>query len=92
MHLLATAGVTGFRLNHPVRVGGRLFLLDLANPEAMLAIEVDGQAFHTDARSFQSDRIRQNLLVAAGWRVLRFTWRDITQRPQQVLRQIAEQL
>lgn len=92
VRLLVAAGFADFRLNHPVHVGGRLFLLDIAFPEVMLAIEVDGRAFHSDATAFQADRTRQNLLVSEGWRVLRFTWHDITQRPDHVLRQVAEQL
>ncbi|HEX2308075.1 MAG TPA: hypothetical protein VHI14_07145 [Jatrophihabitantaceae bacterium] len=34
---------------------------------------------------FESDRLRQNELVAAGWRVLRFTWRMLYDDPDRVL-------
>jgi very-short-patch-repair endonuclease len=37
---------------------------------------------------FQRDRRRQNRLIAAGWTVLRFTWWDLTERPDDVLAQI----
>ncbi|MBU2722826.1 DUF559 domain-containing protein [Acidithiobacillus ferridurans] len=43
-----------------------------------IAIEIDGYRPHgLSLKGFQNDRQRQNLLVMAGWRVLRFTIRDI---------------
>ncbi|MDQ3153549.1 MAG: endonuclease domain-containing protein [Actinomycetota bacterium] len=47
----------------------------------MLAIEVDGWAWHSGADRFQRDRTRQNQLHLAGWTVLRFTWHDVAHRP-----------
>jgi very-short-patch-repair endonuclease len=45
---------------------------------ARLVAEVDGYAFHASARSFAADRRRDAELTAAGYRVLRFTWADLT--------------
>lgn len=59
--------------------------LDVLFAEARLVLEVDGKAYHVDAEKFQRDRTRQNLLVAAGYTVLRFTWADVTQRPAYVV-------
>jgi very-short-patch-repair endonuclease len=39
--------------------------------------EVDGYAFHRSMRSFAADRRRDAELMAAGYRVLRFTWDDV---------------
>jgi very-short-patch-repair endonuclease len=47
--------------------------VDLAYPKFKVAIEADGYAFHSGRREFERDRERQNRLVNAGWRVLRFT-------------------
>jgi len=44
-------------------------------------------AYHGAARS-QDDRTRQNRLVNAGCAVLRFTWQDLTERPDLVARQV----
>ena len=90
--LLVQAGFTGYVVNMPVRLGNVAVRIDVAFPHARVAIEVDGRAFHSSPQRFQSDRTRQNRLVAGGWRVLRFTWEDLTQRPDQVLRRIAELL
>lgn len=89
VRLLIEAGISGFAVNYPLAVAGREYRIDVAFPEQRVAVEVDGRAFHTDHRSFQRDRTRQNDLVAAGWRVLRFTWEDLTRRPEQVLADIS---
>jgi very-short-patch-repair endonuclease len=52
-------------------------------------VEIDGWAYHTTPDQFRADRQRQNRLVAAGWRVLRFTWHDVTERPADVVATIA---
>ncbi len=46
--------------------------------KARVVAEVDGFAFHGSPRSFAADRQRDAELAAAGYRVLRFTWADLT--------------
>lgn len=89
--LLRAQGIAGWRAQYPVRLPGRLAVLDVAIPEHRLAIEVDGKLAH-DVRSdrFEDDRARQNALVAAGWRVLRFTWRQLNDNPAWVADQIMQ--
>ena len=58
---------------------------DLAWPEVRLAVEVDGWETHGSREAFQDDRERDALMVAIGWRVLRFTWDDVVNRPSYVL-------
>jgi very-short-patch-repair endonuclease len=94
MHrLLHRAGVTGWVPQYRVRLPGRSAYVDVAFPELKIAIEVDGRFGH-DRKSerFDDDRERQNLLVGAGWIVLRFTWAHLTQRPHWVIEQIAQHL
>jgi very-short-patch-repair endonuclease len=66
-----------------VQVGRRR--LDFAWPSWRLAVELDGMAHHTGRLARQRDNTRQNELVLLQWTVLRFTWADVTQRPQQVV-------
>ncbi|MDQ1307702.1 MAG: hypothetical protein QG671_3535, partial [Actinomycetota bacterium] len=87
--LLREAGISGWRANYPLWVRGQKIILDLAFPEHKVVIELDGRAFHGLER-FQHDRTRQNLLVQAGWTVLRFTWEDVTRRPEHVVAQIRD--
>ncbi len=42
-----------------------------------LIVETDGYAFHSHARAFERDHRRDLLLHLAGWRLRRFTWRQI---------------
>ena len=90
--LLHGAGITGWVAQLPFLAGGRRYYIDLAFPAARLAIEVDGYEYHRGGSRFQDDRTKQNALMAAGWRVLRFTWADIEDRPGYVLGRIAELL
>ncbi|SCG56753.1 type IV toxin-antitoxin system AbiEi family antitoxin domain-containing protein [Micromonospora humi] len=56
---------------------------DLAWRDARLIAEADGRAPHLTPPAVYADRFRQNRLVNAGWRLLRFTWAD-TLRPDYI--------
>jgi very-short-patch-repair endonuclease len=84
--LLRRAAVRGWRANAAVWHEGELIaVVDVAFMELRLAVELDGMAYHVDPARFQRDRERQNRLVALGWTVVRFTWADVTQRPDTVI-------
>ncbi len=51
-----------------------------------LVVEADGRTYHTKRADFESDRRRDNLAVAHGYRVLRFTYRMLNDDPAEVLR------
>ncbi|MGH7448903.1 MAG: DUF559 domain-containing protein [Longimicrobiales bacterium] len=53
--------------------------VDFVWRDARVVAEVDGYAFHAPAHSFAADRRRDAELTAAGYRVLRFTWSDLTE-------------
>jgi very-short-patch-repair endonuclease len=57
------------------------YVVDFIWLEARLVVEVDGRATHGTRRAFQDDRERDGRLAVAGYRVLRFTWWDVTRRP-----------
>ena len=63
--------------------------IDFADPQLKVAIEVDGRAFHSDRRSFERDRERQNLLVIRGWVVLRITWERIVSDQEGVVAEVS---
>ena len=83
--LLDAAGITGWSANFPIREDGRTLHPDVAFRACRLIVEVDGYRFHSDREIFETDRERQNLLVLNGWRVIRLTWRMITERPTWVI-------
>jgi very-short-patch-repair endonuclease len=47
-------------------------------------VETDGAATHLTPTAFEEDRRRDAALAVAGLRVVRFTWRQITQDPRAV--------
>ncbi|MCL1693601.1 MAG: hypothetical protein M3096_07960 [Actinomycetia bacterium] len=57
---------------------------DAAYPDSGLAIEWDSRRWHDLEEAFSSDRERDRIALLHGWRVVRFTWSDVTQRPDEV--------
>jgi very-short-patch-repair endonuclease len=80
--LLRGAGIMGWQSNLPVIVNDQLYYLDIAFRGRRLALEIDGRMHEDDPGLFESDRWRQNALVFAGWRVLRFTWAMLDRHPE----------
>lgn len=68
------------------------FTVDFLWPREKLVLEVDGYQFHGDRRAFERDRRRDQILVAAGYRVIRITWRQLRDEPLAVLARIAQAL
>jgi very-short-patch-repair endonuclease len=73
LRIVRDLGLASPRVNHRVEVGGKRRYLDLAWPDAKVAVEFDGFVPHSTRRVFDDDRARQNDLVAAGWTVFRIT-------------------
>jgi very-short-patch-repair endonuclease len=55
-------------------------------------VEVDGYGTHGGRVAFERDRRRDQVLVAAGYRVIRITWRQLTQEPYGVIARLAQAL
>ena len=62
--------------------------VDLFYRQAKLVIELDSRRHHSSLLDRDADRSRDNRLMAAGFRVLRFTWEDIHDRPGFVVQQV----
>jgi very-short-patch-repair endonuclease len=72
---------------HPIICGHEV---DFRVIGTRVIIECDGWTFHGRHRAdFERDRRRDAELVAAGWIVLRFTYRAITTRPKETAERIA---
>ncbi|MEA2386023.1 MAG: hypothetical protein QOJ22_197 [Thermoleophilaceae bacterium] len=52
-------------------------------------VELDSWEYHKTRRAFEDDRERAAVLEAAGYRLLRFTWRQVTRQREVVARAIS---
>jgi len=50
--------------------------------EARVVVELDGWSFHSSRRSFERDRERDTVLLAAGYVTVRITWERLTTQPE----------
>lgn len=60
--------------------------------DARLVVEVDGWAFHRTRGKWERDRRRDADRLAAGWRVLRLTWRQIVYEPELTVARVSRAL
>jgi hypothetical protein len=57
-----------------------------------LIVETDGHETHGTRTAFERDRARDAELTTAGWRVLRFTWRQVDREPEWVAAKVRQAL
>ena len=68
------------------------FEIDVLWRASRLAVEVDGHAAHGHRAAFERDRRRDQILAAAGYRVVRVTWNQLVHEPVAVITRIAQAL
>jgi very-short-patch-repair endonuclease len=66
--------------------------VDFCWAEQRLIVEVDGFQFHGHRSAFERDRKKDQLLTAAGYTVIRVTWRQLRDEPIRVAAVIAAAL
>jgi very-short-patch-repair endonuclease len=66
--------------------------VDFFWPDQRLVVEFDSAAFHLDRKAFETDRLRDQRLTAAGYRVIRITARQLDTTPEALLARIAQAL
>ena len=60
-------------------------LVDFLWRRSRLIAETDGYRYHRGRATFEHDHARAAHLAAGGYEVLRFTWRQITEEPAEVI-------
>jgi very-short-patch-repair endonuclease len=70
---------------HRVSAGGMTMRLDFAWPGAHVALEIDSFRWHANAAAHANDLGRDNLLLAAGWTVVRTRAVDVFERPAELV-------
>jgi hypothetical protein len=82
--VLRVGGLSEPRLEFPIPWDpNRRF--DVAFPGERLAIEWDSRRWHELVDAFSRDRERDRQALLHGWRVVRFTWCDVTEHPEEVV-------
>ena len=71
-----------------VHIGRANYRLDFAYRDAKVFLEGDGFGIHARRDVFESDRLRQNALVIAGWLPLRYTDRALRLRPSAIASEV----
>lgn len=67
---------------------GLIGRVDLAYPEAKIAIELDSVRWHLNRASFENDPVRRNRVVNQGWAPLSFTWQACYERPFEIVKTV----
>lgn len=75
--LLAGADLPKGALNALLDIDGDKVEADCLWREQRVIVELDGRDAHGTRVAFESDRERDRRLQAAGWRVIRVTWRQL---------------
>jgi very-short-patch-repair endonuclease len=88
LHVLRARGMPAFVQQRRVAVGSEIFVLDAACEESMLAVEMDGAAWHGSRTQREADIRRDSLLATVGWQTLRFGYGRMTRAAEDCRREI----
>jgi very-short-patch-repair endonuclease len=68
------------------------YRIDFAWPEKLVGLECDGFEWHGDRLAWKRDRRRVADLEHAGWRLVHWTWDDVTKRSEQAIARLRQAL
>jgi hypothetical protein len=92
LELVDEIGLPRPAINAPLDLSGISIEVDALWRAERVAVELDSRQFHDTPLAFERDRRRDRRLVAAGWRPLRITWRQLEEEPAAVARDLAAML
>jgi predicted transcriptional regulator of viral defense system len=92
LDFLGRAGLPRPGTNVPMRLGDRWIEADCLWPHQRLLVELDGYGSHHTRLAYERDRARDRALTAAGWRVIRITWRQLHDEPEALARDLRASL
>jgi hypothetical protein len=78
--------------NETLEIEGERLMVDFLWERQRVVVETDGAATHGTPVAFQRDRRRDQMLVAAGYRVARATWDQMRDELDAVVQRIARTL
>jgi len=88
LDMLLRGGLPHPDVNKPLFRSGRKIVPDFRWSAQRLVVEADGAAWHEGKLAREDDAERQAILEATGERVVRITWDQAVQRPEQSLARV----
>jgi hypothetical protein len=82
--LIDAYGLLRPRMNAPLSLRGRFIEVDALWERERLAVELDSRGVHGTKKRFESDRHRDRILVAEGWKTMRVTWWQLRDEPGEI--------
>jgi len=77
------SGYHRFKPNVSV-MNGR-YRIDFGDTQRLIGVEIDGYAYHSDKETFTKDRQRQRELERIGWRLVRYSGKELHDDPASVV-------
>jgi very-short-patch-repair endonuclease len=75
-------------LNGTVELGAITIEADAVWRDAKLIVELDSRQAHLTLHGFETDRERDRYAALAGWTVVRITWRQLSEQPARIARDL----
>jgi very-short-patch-repair endonuclease len=82
--LVDARGIRRPRMNADLAMRGRFFQIDALWEEERVAVELDSRSVHGTNKNFESDKQRDRILLAEGWRTIRVTWLQLQDEPDEI--------
>ncbi|HET8813461.1 MAG TPA: DUF559 domain-containing protein [Solirubrobacterales bacterium] len=82
--LCRQAGLPSPEVNGHLVLNGVSMMPDFLWRDAGLVVEADSRRVHGTVTAFEEDRRRDQRLTAAGWTVIRCTWRQVLNEPERL--------
>ena len=82
--LVDACGLARPRMNADLSLRGRFIEVDALWEGRRFAVELDSRGVHGTKKRFESDRQRDRILVAEGWRTMRITWLQLRDEPDEI--------
>jgi Transcriptional regulator, AbiEi antitoxin len=88
LELVDEIGLPRPEINASFELDGQLIEIDALWRAERVVVELDSRQFHDTPLTFERDRRRDRKLVAARWRPVRITWRQLHEEPSAVARDL----
>jgi very-short-patch-repair endonuclease len=77
---------------YPLEWGGRTHFFDFAFERCQTILETNGRRWHDDPADYERDNEKWSVPGRHGYRMIFATWRKVTERPDQLLAELATTL